>query len=83
MVHSIGDFKEIISKKITITEWANKNHTTKQNVSMILKKNINDFVATEEYINFLNSFSGKESKILRIDNKTNDKMVIDVFCYTK
>ena len=52
MTYKIENFEEIIKNKITLSRWAEKNNSTKQNISVILKKLLNEYIKSSEYIKF-------------------------------
>lgn len=83
MTYKIENFEEIIKNKITISRWAEKNNSTKQNISVILKKLLNEYIKSSEYIKFQSQVEIDKIKkeILRIDEISENKFLIEVFSY--
>lgn len=83
MTYKIENFEEIIKNKITLSRWAEKNNSTKQNISVILKKLLNEYTKNSEYIKFQSQIEIDKIKneILRIDQISENKFLIDVFSY--
>lgn len=83
MSYKIEDFEEIIKNKITISRWAEKNSSSKQNISVILKKLLEKYTKNYEYIKFQIELEIDKLKkeIVRIDQMSDNKFLIEVFSY--
>ena len=68
MTYKIENFEEIIKNKITLSRWAEKNNSTKQNISVILKKLLNEYTKNSEYIKFQSQI-----EIDKIKNEKSEK----------
>lgn len=85
MTYEIKDFKDVIKKEMTITQWALSRDTTKQNASSLLQRLLKNFCETEKYKkieNLVDNYRQKNNAIVEISNiKKEDDTALEVFCY--
>ena len=78
----LEDFRDIINRKINISEWALNNNTSKQNASSRLKTFLNNVYTSDMFINFEKSILELDGNYVTKINGSNDyKDLIDIFSY--